>query len=69
MAHLTEMSRFDLELLIRWFVYRMDQDTRGQFMKEFPGVYNRLFGREIVKVVMLKNLPYRPRNAAAAVEV
>ncbi len=53
------LTSFDKDLLLRWFLYYMPQGqegpevtkaTRSAFMQEYPGVYNRLYG-ETVQVI------------------
>lgn len=37
--------------LIAWFTYYMGMDQRVRLMREMPEIYNKLVGREVVKVV------------------
>ena len=48
-----QLSQFDKDLLLRWFLYYLPQGcdgpdvkkaTRAEFRREFPAVYNRLYG-------------------------
>lgn len=47
----SKLGIHDCEVLVEWFAHYMDQDTRRRLMRELPLQYNKLHGREIVKVV------------------
>ncbi len=51
-----QLSQFDKDLLLRWFLYYLPQGcdgpdmtkaTRTEFKREFPAVYNRLYGKTV----------------------
>lgn len=50
-----QLSTFDKEILLRFFEYNMPMETRHKIMKEFPQIYNRWMGREIVSVIKNDN--------------
>ncbi len=51
------LSSFDKDMLLRWFIYFMPMGsdgengqtkaTRFEFMRQFPAVYNQLFGKTV----------------------
>lgn len=45
------LSDFDARLLVRHFTHYMTVEQRRDLMREHPGVYNRMVGHLIVKVV------------------
>ena len=67
------LSRFELQMLGRFLLYRMPMDTRGKLMAELPVVYRKLLGkedtpefREAVKDVVLDR---KPETAASFSEL
>lgn len=36
------MTSFEKNILIRWFIHHMDQNTRGQLMGDLPVIYKLL---------------------------
>jgi len=53
------LTSFEKDLLLRWFLYYLPMGgdgaeptfaTRREFMVQYPAIYNKLAGREIVKV-------------------
>jgi len=59
-----KMDSYDRELLLSWFLHHMPMGTAGpeptkatryEFMREFPAMYNRYAGREIVRVQHLSS--------------
>jgi hypothetical protein len=54
------------DILLRWFLYYMPmgmgetkaeptEATRGEFMRQYPQIYNKFAGRDIVKVVRVSD--------------
>ncbi len=39
------------DAILDFLTYNMDQDLRAKLMNEFPNQYNRMIGRDIMKVV------------------
>ncbi len=66
--NIDNLTQFDKDLLLRWFLYHMPMGqtcegrpmkdgtaaTRIEFMRQFPAVYNQLFGNT-VKVMLGDN--------------
>ena len=38
------LTGWEIEALTKWFLYRMDMDTRRRLMRELPCIYNKLTG-------------------------
>jgi hypothetical protein len=58
-SDIDNLNSFDKDLLLRWFLHYMPMGhagkdltgaTRTELMREYPALYNRLCGREIVTV-------------------
>ena len=45
------LNRYEQTVLLDFMLYRMDSKLRGEMMKAFPVIYNRLCQKEIVRVV------------------
>ncbi len=52
------------DILLRWFLFYMPMGsngpeatkaTRTEFMRQFPAIYNKLAGKEIVRVIHLSS--------------
>jgi len=61
---LDRLDSFEKDLILRWFLYNMPMGsaaqeaeptkaTRFEFMRQFPAIYNKLAGKEIVRVMHL----------------
>ena len=61
MSDVDRLSDTEKGILLSWFLYYMPSGmgaepeptkaTRANIMREYPRIYNKLYGREIVKVV------------------
>jgi hypothetical protein len=51
MSSTRRLGYFDSETLLRWFYHHLRMEDRYALMAEFPHLYNRWVGAEIVKVV------------------
>lgn len=45
------LRSWEVQALLRWFMHRISQEDRARLMRDLPDVYNRLCGRQIVRVV------------------
>jgi hypothetical protein len=55
------LTSFEKDLLLRWFFHKLGLDQRGELMREFPLIYNKAVGREVMVVTNQahENLPVR----------
>lgn len=51
MADIDNLTQFEKDTLLNHLLYKMKMDMRGEIMEQYPMIYNKLCGREIVKVV------------------
>lgn len=60
------LGSFEKDLLLRWFLYHMPMGgpdekpeptkaTRYELMRQFPAIYNKLCGQEVVRVMHLSS--------------
>ena len=56
----SKLTEYEKDLVLKWFLYYMPMGstgreetgaTRFEFMRQYPAIYNKLAGRDIVKVV------------------
>jgi hypothetical protein len=69
------MKSWEQAALIEWLAYHITQEQRAKMMADLPGVYNRMCGREVVAVSVVKDTkvqeiftevkPARPSKGAA----
>jgi hypothetical protein len=45
------LTDMECNMLIAWFTHHMGMDERVRLMRTMPEIYNKLVGREVVKVV------------------
>jgi len=68
MYNVEKLNSFEKDLLLNWFLYYLPMGspdkqseatkaTRHEFMQQFPAIYNKLVGREIVRVMLSSNIP------------
>jgi hypothetical protein len=55
--HARELLPWEVNALVDWFVFRMGPEDRSRLMADLPSVYNRIHGREIVRVVRSDETP------------
>lgn len=48
---LSGLKPYELQVLVDFFMYYMPMEQRGQLMRDFPGIYNKLIGKQIMLVV------------------
>jgi len=51
MVNFGKATAWDKEVVLAWLLYRMDMETRQNLMNDLPQSYNRIVGRDVVKVV------------------
>ncbi len=44
------LQPWEIDAVIDWFMYRIDQEDRGRLMRDLPHTYNRLVGRDVCEV-------------------
>jgi hypothetical protein len=59
--NINNLDSFEKDLVLRWFLHYMPMGsaepaeptkaTRFEFMRQYPAVYNKLAGSEIVRVI------------------
>lgn len=56
-----QLGTFEKDLLLRWFFHKLPMDQRGELMREFPLIYNKAVGRQVMIVINQahENLPVR----------
>lgn len=45
-----QLTTFEKDLLLRWFFYHLGLDQRDELMHQFPLIYNKAVGREVMTV-------------------
>jgi len=55
MSDIDNLTFFEKDLLLSHFLYKMETNMRREIMEQYPAIYNKLCGREIVKVVHVKD--------------
>ena len=61
-SNIERLGNYEKDLLLSWFLYHMPMGgpnkqpeptkaTRYEFMRQFPAVYNKLAGLEVVRVM------------------
>lgn len=45
------LTNFEKEELLRWFLYWLPQDKRGELMQRYPQHYNKMLGYELMQTV------------------
>jgi hypothetical protein len=59
-----QLDSFEKDLILQWFLHHLPMGgaagqpeptkaTRFEFMRQFPAIYNKLAGKEIVRVMHL----------------
>jgi hypothetical protein len=48
---INNLTSFEKDLLLRWFFHKLGLDHRGELMREFPLVYNKAVGQEVMEVI------------------
>jgi hypothetical protein len=49
------MTSFESQTLINWFLYQMTMEQREKLMRELPTIYNLAVNAQIVKVVRVSD--------------
>lgn len=47
---ISKLKPYEVQVLIDFFTYTMDQEQRGRLMRELPEIYNKICDKEIVVV-------------------
>jgi hypothetical protein len=50
-----KLSQFEMEIVLKFLLYNMSMELRDKFMNMFPTIYNRLYGREVMKVTRVED--------------
>ena len=43
MRDFNKLSKFEIDMLLNWFLYNMSMETRMELSKQFPDIYQRLY--------------------------
>lgn len=46
-----KLREYDKDMILAWFAYRLDPETRRALWQELPEAYNRWVGQEVVIVI------------------
>jgi hypothetical protein len=68
MCNVENLNSFEKNVLLNWFLHYLPMGspdgqpeatkaTRFEFFRQFPAIYNKLVGREIVRVTHLSENP------------
>jgi len=48
--HARNLAPYEVQVFIDWVTYRWTGEDRQRFAQEFPALYNKIVGREVVEV-------------------